>query len=160
MRALLQVLRAHDATKPHFIGERYGLGRTGAGALKKERYSMGNDYVTMGGGVAYSGPALQRFLHCLAKKECGCTKPDEPDDMALGYLFSKRLEDFGGGVRVTHEEDFHQARPEEYNPVTLAHQHPVSFHRFDVNNLAKAQKDYFKFLAPHADTGAKLSHEL
>ena len=38
-------------------------------------------------------------------------KPDEPDDMALGYLFSNRLMDFDGAVRVTHEEDFHQAQP-------------------------------------------------
>jgi UDP-glucose:O-linked fucose beta-1,3-glucosyltransferase len=144
---LLRLLRTYDSSQPLFIGERYGLGRTGANW--KKDFGTGNDFITMGGGVVYSGPALRALVAC---RDCHCMRPDEPDDMALGFLMSNRVDP---PVRVTHEEGFHQARPREYHPLVLRHQDSmVSFHRFDVNDAAALHREYDRFLGDH------VKHEL
>ena len=144
---LLRLLRTYNSSEPLFIGERYGLGRTGANWEKG--WATGNDYVTMGGGVVYSGAALRAFVAC---RDCRCMRPDEPDDMAIGFLMSNRVDP---PVRVTHEEGFHQARPHEYHPTVLQHQDSmVSFHRFDVENAAALHQEYEKYLGGH------VKHEL
>ena len=112
---LLEVLRSLDPSQPIYLGERYGYAHNGQG--------MGPyDYVTMGGGVALSKAALTARNECT---ECSCSAPDTYDDMQMGKWFTSRL-----GVAAVHEEGFHQAAPEHYHPLRLAHEELLSFHKF------------------------------
>uniref|UniRef100_A0A3Q3WYX0 Fringe-like glycosyltransferase domain-containing protein n=1 Tax=Mola mola TaxID=94237 RepID=A0A3Q3WYX0_MOLML len=49
---------------------------------------------------------------------------DAPDDMVLGMCLNAL------GLPVTHSPLFHQARPEDYARDFLAHQVPISFHKY------------------------------
>ena len=43
----------------------------------------------------------------------------------MGKWFTSRL-----GIKAVHEEGFHQANPDHYHPVRLAHEELLSFHKF------------------------------
>lgn len=113
---LLQVLASYDgASDPIYLGERYGYAHNGQG--------MGPyDYITMGGGMAMSRPAL---LQRNGNADCSCIAPDTYDDMQVGKWFTSRL-----GIKAVHEEGFHQANPDHYHPMRLAHEELLSFHKF------------------------------
>lgn len=111
---LLKVLNSHNDSQAVYLGERYGWAH-------REKYP-GTNYITTGGGMALSGPALKLLQACSA---CTCRSPNAPDDMTLGSWFA------GLDVEPTHEEGFHQAEPHNYHPDVLASADPaVSFHRF------------------------------
>jgi hypothetical protein len=55
------------------VGERYGRLQCGE--------SCGNDYVTMGGGVALSAALVEAVLERC--EGCKCPAPDVPDDMEV-----------------------------------------------------------------------------
>lgn len=141
---LLVVLNSHDDRVPLYLGERYGWGH-------RER-DDGTNYVTTGGGMALSGPALAKVVEC---SHCTCGKPNAPDDMALGQWFR------GLSVQIVHEEGFHQSEPHNYHPEVLASSDPpISFHRYashlpsntpeakvqakQRSNWRKWQKEYFE----------------
>ncbi|XP_031768342.2 beta-1,3-glucosyltransferase isoform X1 [Galleria mellonella] len=94
------------------LGERYGYGYG-----KKETAAKGYDYITGGGGTAFSVRAAQLVSRCA----CGA---GAPDDMALGACAAHRL-----NITLTHSPLFHQARPQDYSREVLARDRPVSFHR-------------------------------
>ncbi|BFZ18317.1 hypothetical protein BsWGS_21356 [Bradybaena similaris] len=91
------------------LGERYGYAILSGG---------GYDYITGGGGMVFSVPAVK-----LLAEKCKCYKDDAPDDMTLGMFFKSF------GVPLTHSRFFHQARPDDYSRDFLANQLPVSFHK-------------------------------
>lgn len=116
---LLRVLDSYDDQLPGYLGERYGW------AHKEQQ--QGTNYITTGGGMALSGPALERWADCHRRGECRCNAASSPDDMALGN-WMKNLK-----VQAMHEEGFHQSEPKNYHPEMLRYSDPpVSFHRFDV----------------------------
>mmetsp|Transcript_47165 Transcript_47165/g.109049 ORF Transcript_47165/g.109049 Transcript_47165/m.109049 type:complete len:504 (+) Transcript_47165:43-1554(+) len=122
---LLEVLNSHDDSEAIYLGERYGW------AHREE--AEGTNYVTTGGGVALSGPALAKLQAC---EDCTCHKPNAPDDMMLGTWFA------GLGVPVVHEEGFHQAEPHNYHQDVLRFADPpVSFHRFAMQLPGSASED-------------------
>lgn len=113
---LLEVLDSHNDSKAIYLGERYGW------AHREE--SEGNNYITTGGGMALSYPALARLQACTA---CTCHRPNSPDDMMLGSWFTSLQ------VYAVHEEGFHQAEPHNYHDEVLrCSDPPISFHRFGV----------------------------
>lgn len=119
---LLEVLSSHDSSQALYIGERYGWAH--------REQSPGTNYVTTGGGMALSGPALQRLAAC---QRCTCRRPDAPDDMTLGAWTSSL------GIPIIHEPAFHQSEPHNYHPEVLRlSERPVSFHRFGVHLPANA----------------------
>ncbi|GFO43278.1 beta-1,3-glucosyltransferase [Plakobranchus ocellatus] len=106
---LRSLLACYRSDQPVALGERYGYGLVRGG---------GYDYITGGGGMVFSRPAIQ-FL----AERCRCYSDDAPDDMTLGMCL-KNI-----GIPVTHSRFFHQARPNDYSPAFLANQIPVSFHK-------------------------------
>lgn len=112
---LLEVLGSHDDREGIYIGERYSWSHQAA--------LEGTNYVTTGGGMALSGPALSALMDC---EHCHCRTPDTPDDMMLGIWFRDMQQ-----VQLVHEESFHQNEPHNYHPEILQiADPPVSFHRF------------------------------
>merc|ERR1712204_12261 len=108
-----------------YLGERYGWAHT--------EQREGTNYITTGGGMALSGPALAKLMAC---NHCTCRQPNQPDDMALGGWFQSL------GVAPVHEEGFHQSEPHNYHPEVLMHaDEPVSFHRFAVRLPSSASTD-------------------
>ncbi|XP_026329722.1 beta-1,3-glucosyltransferase isoform X2 [Hyposmocoma kahamanoa] len=97
------------------VGERYGYG-----VWNKETglrgYDHGYDYITGGGGTAFSVAAAD------ALSKCRCTKSNDPDDMTIGACALHR------NITLTHSSLFHQARPQDYPREALVDR-PVSFHR-------------------------------
>eukprot|EP00971_Amphidinium_carterae_P130814 2591492-Amphidinium_carterae.1 len=69
---LLEVLGTHDSRSTIYLGERYGWSH-------REDRSGGN-YITTGGGMALSRPALEALATC---ESCQCPTADSPDDMTL-----------------------------------------------------------------------------
>ena len=111
---LKTVLNSYDPAEALYVGERYGYGRIGVS-------EGGYDYVTMGGGVALSREALKRKLKC---RHCSCPSDDMYDDMMMGRWFHD-IE-----INAAHEEGFHQTTADNYHPIRLAHDKPLSFHKF------------------------------
>ena len=112
---LLRMLGTLDVARPLYIGERYGWGQAGE--------QFGYDYITMGGGVAFTQSMLDALLDCEA---CVCTRPDEPDDMRLGHWVGKEF-----NMTVMHTPLFHQAEITQYHPSRIAAEgEVVSFHKF------------------------------
>uniref|UniRef100_A0A0B7A1S6 Fringe-like glycosyltransferase domain-containing protein n=1 Tax=Arion vulgaris TaxID=1028688 RepID=A0A0B7A1S6_9EUPU len=106
---LRALLACYNQQQPVALGERYGYGVVNGG---------GYDYITGGGGMVFSMPAVK-----LLAERCECYKNNAPDDMTLGMCLRSI------GIPVTHSRYFHQARPEDYSKDFLANQLPVSFHK-------------------------------
>jgi len=122
MPRLLEVLDSYDDSKAIYLGERYGW------AHREEL--EGTNYITTGGGMALTGPALAKVMAC---QECTCHMQSSPDDMTLGSWFRSLR------VHAIHEEGFHQAEPHNYHKEILRYADPpVSFHRFAVRLPAQA----------------------
>lgn len=122
---LLAVLASHDDRKALYVGERYGW------AHREDE--AGTNYITTGGGMALSGPALAELQAC---EHCQCPNPNEPDDMTLGTWLTSLP------VQLVHEEGFHQAEPLNYHPEVLRFSDPaISFHRYAVRLPASAPED-------------------
>jgi len=110
---LVRLLGCHDPEKPVAIGQRYGFQVTNG--------EHGYDYPTGGAGMVFS-KALVALM--VKQKACQCNKPDAPDDMHLGACLGSV------GVTMTHSDQMHQGRPEDYNAQLLEDRGPISFHKF------------------------------
>lgn len=120
---ILEVLASHNDSEALYVGERYGWSH--------DKDYEGTNYVTTGGGMALSGPALASLLEC---ETCNCPHPSSPDDMTMGSWFKDMP-----GVKMVHEEGFHQTEPHNYHPDILQVADPaISFHRFAVRLPASA----------------------
>ncbi|EFX70449.1 hypothetical protein DAPPUDRAFT_61357, partial [Daphnia pulex] len=109
VRKLQEFLSCHDPSQPLLIGQRYGYA---------SGHNYGYDYITGGGGMVLSRPAVQ-----LIAGRCRCPGPDTPDDMWLGACGESL------GISIVHFPGFHQARPDDYPPELLQTQFVVSFHK-------------------------------
>ncbi|KAJ2953033.1 hypothetical protein O0L34_g7424 [Tuta absoluta] len=109
------------------VGERYGYGYG-----KKETASKGFDYITLGGGAAFSVGAA------AALSSCPCGAPSAPDDMALGVCARTR------NITLTHSPLFHQGRPQDYPREILGRDRPVSFHRHSSPEPIKVYATWFQ----------------
>ncbi|XP_012945126.1 beta-1,3-glucosyltransferase [Aplysia californica] len=118
---LRALLACYNFRQPVALGERYGYGQGRGG---------GYDYITGGGGMVFSQPAIR-----LLSERCGCYSDDSPDDMTLGRCLKSI------GIPSTHSRYFHQARPDDYSPNYLANQLPVSFHKHWNNDPYKVYAD-------------------
>ncbi|XP_076343820.1 beta-1,3-glucosyltransferase isoform X2 [Tachypleus tridentatus] len=108
---LLQLLRCYDHTEPVAVGERYGYNVASGD---------GYDYITGGGGMVFSLPAVKKIVNSPV---CDCPTDDAPDDMILGQCLQFL------NIPVTHTSQFHQARPSDYSVEYLSFLPPVSFHK-------------------------------
>ncbi|XP_075151353.1 beta-1,3-glucosyltransferase [Haematobia irritans] len=105
-----QVLGCYNSMDEIYLGERYGY----------RLYAPdGFNYITGGGGIAVSVPALQ-----LIVQHCSCPSPSAPDDMILGSCLHTLQ------LKALHSSRFHQARPNDYPAERLKQEAPVSFHKF------------------------------
>ncbi|XP_013114966.2 beta-1,3-glucosyltransferase [Stomoxys calcitrans] len=105
-----QVLGCYNSMDEIYLGERYGY----------RLYAPdGFNYITGGGGIALSVPALQ-----LIVQHCSCPSPSAPDDMILGSCLHTLQ------LKALHSSRFHQARPNDYPAERLEQEAPVSFHKF------------------------------
>ncbi|XP_013785221.1 beta-1,3-glucosyltransferase-like [Limulus polyphemus] len=111
MSRLLQLLRCYDHTEPVALGERYGYSVASGN---------GYDYITGGGGMVFSLPAIKKIVNSPL---CDCPTDDAPDDMILGQCLQFL------NIPVTHTLQFHQARPSDYSVEYLSFLPPVSFHK-------------------------------
>lgn len=116
---LISVLSSHDDEEATFVGERYGWGH--------HHSPQGTNYLTTGAGIALSAKALWQLKAC---RECQCFGAwSTPDDMALGRWSGE------AGLKMVHEEGFHQSEPHNFNGISLRLTAPsVSFHRFGVRD--------------------------
>nr|XP_054749086.1 beta-1,3-glucosyltransferase-like [Lytechinus pictus] len=121
---LHRLLSCYDATKRIMLGERYGYGQV---------KGYGYDYITGGGGMIFSRPAVDDLI----SNGCRCSKNEDPDDMIIG-MCAKRY-----GIPLAHSPLFHQARPSDYAKGLLAHQTPVSFHKHWNVNPDQVYSDWF-----------------
>ncbi|KAM7353445.1 beta-1,3-glucosyltransferase isoform 1-T5 [Cochliomyia hominivorax] len=105
-----QVLGCYNSMDEIYLGERYGY----------RLYAQdGFNYITGGGGIAFSLPVVKLIL-----QHCSCPSPSSPDDMILGScLHSLQL-------KALHSSRFHQARPSDYPLELLKLEPPISFHKF------------------------------
>ncbi|KAL9874453.1 beta-1,3-glucosyltransferase isoform 1-T2 [Glossina fuscipes fuscipes] len=105
-----QILGCFNSSHQIYLGERYGY---------RLHALDGFNYITGGGGIAFSLPTLRLIIN-----HCKCPSPSAPDDMILGScLHSLQL-------RTVHSMRFHQARPHDYAPELLQLEAPISFHKF------------------------------
>ena len=75
-----------------------------------------------------------------SKGDCECHRPNVPDDMHLGSCFGSV------GVMLTHSDQMHQARPEDYHAEMLKDRVPISFHKFWETDPLQT---YTKWFLPH-----------
>ncbi|XP_054715327.1 beta-1,3-glucosyltransferase-like [Uloborus diversus] len=108
-RRLLKLLSCYDSSISVALGERYGYSVTN---------NLGYDYITGGGGMAFSLPAVTTLV-----KNCYCPSIDSPDDMIIGMCLKKL------NIPVTHSHLFHQARPTDYSFDLLKPFKQISFHK-------------------------------
>lgn len=87
---LCAFLGCFNHTNDIYLGERYGFHHT---------VYNGFNYITSGGGVVMSLPAVRKLI-----AHCHCTHPQDADDMLLGMCFTN-LE-----VPIIHSQQFHQVR--------------------------------------------------
>lgn len=109
------------------IGERYGYGYI------KPKSEPGYDYITGGGGIAFSTEAARILAQCI------CQTPSSPDDMVLGACAAFRF-----NITLTHSPLFHQARPEDYSKEYLARDRPVSFHKHWMVDPVSIYREWFE----------------
>ncbi|XP_073823069.1 beta-1,3-glucosyltransferase [Musca autumnalis] len=105
-----QVLGCYNSMDEIYLGERYGY---------RLHAPDGFNYITGGGGIAFSVPALRRIV-----QHCSCPTPSAPDDMILGSCLHTLQ------MKALHSAHFHQARPNDYPTERLRQEVPVSFHKF------------------------------
>ncbi|XP_061396343.1 beta-1,3-glucosyltransferase [Musca vetustissima] len=105
-----QVLGCYNSMDEIYMGERYGY---------RLHAPDGFNYITGGGGIAFSLPTLRRIV-----QHCSCPTPAAPDDMILGSCLHTLQ------MKALHSAHFHQARPNDYPSERLKHDRPVSFHKF------------------------------
>ena len=133
---LFRMLSSYDHTQEIYLGERYGFSHRGSLEPNESKagymHAGSNDYITMGGGVAFTRPLLKHLIHECPS--CTCARNDEPDDMRFGQWVSSGL-----NLAVTHDDRFHQAELFQYHDEVLKAQtsklatdekHLVSFHKF------------------------------
>lgn len=126
---LVRMLSCYDPTSPIAIGQRYGFSVTTG--------SYGYDYPTGGAGMVFSKGLVSQMVK---QSSCSCHRPDAPDDMLLGSCLGTL------GVQLTHSDQMHQARPEDYNEQLLEGRVPISFHKFwETDPLGT----YAKWFLPH-----------
>lgn len=130
---LIKLLNCYDPKTPVAIGQRYGFG------VAKGKY--GYDYPTGGSGMVFSRRLVGQMV--AKGRSCQCHRPDSPDDMVLGQCLASL------GVTLTHAQQMHQARPEDYPMALLMAQDPISFHKFWETD---PYKTYDKWFLP-ADQG-------
>eukprot|EP00922_Rhytidocystis_sp_ex-Travisia-forbesii_P065152 GHVS01096838.1.p1 GENE.GHVS01096838.1~~GHVS01096838.1.p1 ORF type:complete len:668 (+),score=59.17 GHVS01096838.1:153-2156(+) len=122
---------------PLYLGERYGYAHWTS--------KRGYDFITGGGGMLLDKAAVNELMNC---KQCRCSRPDEPDDMAVGR-WMKSL-----GITARNYMGFHQASPQDYHEATLYVQRfthpPISFHRFNINDPNVGKDRYATHLAEQA----------
>lgn len=126
VQKLMEYLHCFNDEKV-FLGQRYGF-RVASG-------THGYDYITGGGGMILSQKMAQAII---TSQRCQCSTPDAPDDMHLGMCLSRL------GLSFVHSPRFHQARPDDYSPEQLAHQDPISFHKFWENNPHEIYDHWFR----------------
>jgi len=122
---LRRLLACYNPSQAVALGERYGYG--------VRRNGRGYDYITMGGGMVLSQPAIEQLV-----QDCRCASDEAPDDMTLGMCLGRI------NVPCTHSRFFHQARPNDYSPQFLANQKPVSFHKHWSNDPYQVYADLTK----------------
>ena len=144
-KRLLELLSTYDNGREvaAYVGQRYAYAHTGSPS------PQGADYVTMGGGAAFSGAMLSKLMAC---KECYCPTPNQPDDMRIGSWVDVEL-----ALPIAHEDAFHQAEMNNYHPELLGVQNIVSYHKFA--GLSDAQAGRSRWLLSQSKTGAA-GHEL
>ncbi|XP_039952122.1 beta-1,3-glucosyltransferase isoform X2 [Bactrocera tryoni] len=120
---LCALLGCFNYTNDIYLGERYGF---------HHNINNGFNYITSGGGVAMSLPAVRKLL-----AHCHCTHPQDADDMLLGMCFTN-LE-----VPIIHSQQFHQLRPQDYPTELLALDPPISFHKFYDLDPISVYNNYF-----------------
>ena len=142
---LLELLSTYEDGRKvaAYVGQRYAYAHTGAPS------PQGADYVTMGGGAAFSGAMLSKLMAC---KECYCPTPNQPDDMRIGSWVDVEL-----ALPIAHEDGFHQAEMSNYHPKVLDVQNVVSYHKFA--SLGDARAGRARWLLSQSKTGAA-GHEL
>ncbi|XP_054742939.1 beta-1,3-glucosyltransferase [Anastrepha obliqua] len=120
---LCALLGCFNHTQEIYLGERYGF---------HQSINNGFNYITSGGGVAMSLPAVQKLI-----AYCHCIHPQDADDMLLGICFNS-LE-----VPIIHSPQFHQLRPQDYSGEVLALDPPISFHKFYDTDPFAVYEQYF-----------------
>jgi hypothetical protein len=139
---LFRMLANYDHSKEIYLGERYGFSHrsslTPNAAKAGTVHSHSNDYITMGGGVAFTRPLLKHLVHDCPF--CTCSRDDEPDDMRFGNWVHSGLK-----LATTHDDRFHQAELFQYHeevlkaqmqPIATKERHLVSFHKFKMKHAA------------------------
>ncbi|XP_011189333.2 beta-1,3-glucosyltransferase [Zeugodacus cucurbitae] len=120
---LCTLLGCFNHTNNIYLGERYGF---------HHNINNGFNYITSGGGVAMSLPAVRKLIG-----HCHCNHPQDADDMLLGMCFTNL------DVPIIHSQQFHQLRPQDYPVELLALDPPISFHKFYDLDPISAYKLYF-----------------
>jgi UDP-glucose:O-linked fucose beta-1,3-glucosyltransferase len=120
VQGVLRLLRCFMLAKdvPLVLGERYG-------------YQDAYDYPTGGSGILLNRQAVELIVH-----NCQCPSADTPDDMFLGICL-KRLQ-----IPLIHIPELHQAQPNAYPKDWLAHQKPISFHKFEGIDVEHIYRTY------------------
>jgi len=124
---LAKLLNCYDPSNPIILGQRYGF--------KVNRGFQGYDYPTGGAGMVFSRVAVSQIVG--GGKSCECGQPDSPDDMEIG-VWATHL-----GLSITHSDQMHQARPEDYSEALLADQDPISFHKHWNTDPVKMYEKWF-----------------
>lgn len=127
---LVRLLSCYDPSTPVALGQRYGFNVVSG--------SHGYDYPTGGAGMILSKALVAKMID--NKGHCECHRPDAPDDMHLGSCFGSL------GVSLTHVDQMHQARPEDYHAEMLKDRGPISFHKFWETDPLRT---YAKWFLPH-----------
>ncbi|XP_064459319.1 beta-1,3-glucosyltransferase-like [Ornithodoros turicata] len=122
---LLNFLSCFSSDETMVVGERYGFG-----VLSGHGYN----YPTGGSGIVFSMAAVR----ALVKAQCTCPSNDSPDDMMLGICLQEL------GIPIVHSPLFHQARPVDYSADLLAHQQPISFHKYWMLDPIEAYERWLK----------------
>nr|XP_036232400.1 beta-1,3-glucosyltransferase isoform X2 [Bactrocera oleae] len=120
---LCALLGCFNHTDDIYLGERYGF---------HHNIKNGFNYITSGGGVAMSLPAVRKLL-----AHCHCTHSQDADDMLLGMCFTNL------DVPIIHSQQFHQLRPQDYPSELLALDPPISFHKFYDLDPISVYNNYF-----------------
>jgi len=125
-----------------FLGQRFGY------KLEDGGYS----FISGGGGMVLSREAVTRILS--VPDGCPCPRADWPDDMHLGSCANK------AGLRLTHSNRFHQARPEDYPYSVLKHRKPISFHKHWEINPYEVYSSWFHKYDQELQLRRTVSYEL
>ncbi len=128
---MIDLLECYDDDPEEMIalGQRYGF--------RVARGTHGYDYQTGGSGMIFNQKMVERMMN-LSATHCKCNLPNQPDDMHLGACLTNI------GQIMVHSEGLHQGRPADYHPDLLAHQNPISFHKFWMVDPRKIYDQWFR----------------